>query len=226
MKNKLLIITILFSSVMWLLVFSSCKKEDEQTVIPEQQKEMSPDKEKELMTRIEFLEQKLRECEQKSGISDTSTIESPVHDSVKVKDTTKVKDKKEKLKEKEKELNKRLDNPKSAIIDYLEYIKRGVSDAPKFDENMKKANEVWVSNSIDNFKKNYKNTKKFTVLSEPEIVSQKGETASVKVKIKKTDLISTDGKNIEQDTEMTVTYNLVADKNGKWKIKNNVVQKK
>lgn len=208
----------------------SCNKEDDQNQQIAPQKEISSDKEKELKDKEEFLrikEQQLREWEESLNKKDSTgkfkdkKIESK--DSVKVaKDTTKTKTKKDdkKISEKEKELNKRLDNPVTAVNDYLEYIKRGISDNKTYDANMKKASETWESRSADSFKKSYKSTKKFIVTQEPQVVSKKDGTANVKVKVKQTQTVN--GK--EEEKEITVTYNLVADKNGKWKIKSNVVK--
>ncbi|MBI5403874.1 MAG: hypothetical protein HY959_10780 [Ignavibacteriae bacterium] len=207
----------------------SCKKgEDQNEQIPQQQ-EVSSDKEKELKDKEEFLrikEQQLREWEDNLSRKDSTgkfkDKKTDVKDTVKTaKDTSKVKTKKDdKVSEKEKELNKRLDNPITAVNDYLEYIKRGIADSKTFDANMKKASENWESRSAESFKKSYKNTKKFVITQEPSVISQKDGTASVKVKVKQTQTIS--GK--EEEKEITVTYNLVADKNGKWKIKSNVVK--
>lgn len=229
------------------VIFNSCDKKDDQQSDLKPQQETSPNKEKELQEKENFLnlrEEQIKQREQrlnlidslgnKTGTTTKDTSKTSLKDKditkEKSKDTTasitKKKDKKEKLKEKEKELNKRFDSPKSAIVDYLEFIKRGTTEGGNFDENMKKASDVWVSQSAEKFKKSYKNTKKFTVVSPPEIVSQKEGEASVKVKVKKTDTVSKGGKNKDEDTELTVTYNLVADKNGKWRIKNNITQKK
>jgi hypothetical protein len=207
----------------------SCKKGDDQNQQIAPQKEISSDKEKELKDKEEFLrikEQQLREWEESLTKKDSTgkfkekKIETK--DSVKTaKDTSKVKTKKEdKISAKEKELNKRLDNPVTCVNDYLEYIKRGISDNKTFDANMKKASESWESRSAESFKKSYKSTKKFVVTQEPSVVTQKDGTASVKVKLKQTQTVG--GK--EEEKEITVTYNLVADKNGKWKIKSNVVK--
>lgn len=227
------------------VIFSSCDKKDDQQSNLQPQKEYSPDKEKELQERENFLnlrEEQIKQREQSMNLLDSlgnktgTTTKDTSKTSLKNKDISKDKDitsskqkkndKKEKLKEKEKELNKRLDSPKSAIVDYLEFIKRGTTEGGNFDENMKKASEVWVSQPVNKFKSNYKNTKNFTIVSQPEVVSQKEGEASVRVKVKKTDIVTKGGKKKEEDTELTVTYNLVADKNGKWKIKNNVTQKK
>ena len=149
---------------------------------------------------------------------DTAKNNTLATDSLKNKDKT---PKEKKMEEKEKELNKRLDNPKIAVADYLEYIQRGVNDSKTFDSNMKKASEVWENRTSDSFKKNYKSTKKFVITEEPKVISQKGNSAVVKVKVKQT-MVGSDGKEIEKNSE--ITYNLNADKNGKWKIKSNVVK--
>lgn len=198
-------------------MIQSCGKKDEpQTFIPPQQ-EATVDKEKENREREEF--ERLKRMNNDS---------SAIQDSALAKDTSKTKSDtsetavnqktdKKKFVQKEKELNKRLDNPKTTITDYIEFLKRGTSEGGNFEQNMKKANELWESNNLERFKSNYKNTKKLIVLEEPKVISQKGNEAVVEVKIKKIDQ--------KQELEMTVKYNLVADNKGKWKIKNNIVVK-
>jgi hypothetical protein len=225
MKLFKLLLAVLF--LFPLLIINSCgdKSDEEDFNEPE---EFSSDKEKELRDKEEFLkikEEELRAWEERLKGMDSLKVDTTAEK----KDTSKVKkqetQKDKNLTEKEKELNKRLDNPKTAINDYLEYIKRGVNKSGSFDKNMKDASEVWLSPSFNRFKVNYKNTKQFIILSEPKVVSQKGSNATVKVKVKKVDIIEKDGKQQEVSSEMTVSYNLVADKNGKWKIKNNIVIK-
>ena len=53
------------------------------------------------------------------------------------------------------------------------------------------------------------------------LLNQKGGNATVKVKVKQS-TIGADGKETEK--ESVITYNLVADKNGKWRIKSNIVK--
>ena len=224
MNTKNLLFTAIFFS---LLIIAGCNKKEEQpqTFIPPPQ-ETSSDKEKELKEKEEFLKLKEEELK-KQGIPDTSKPIVKKDSVTAVKDTSKTKaqvkkeEQKKKFTEKEKELNKKFSDPKAAVKDYLEFIKRGVSEEGSFDGNMKKANEVWDGSALTKFKANYKNTKKFVMLTEPEVVSQKGSTAVVKVKVKKTDKVNS--KDVESD--LTVTYNLVADANGKWKIKSNTVKK-
>ncbi|MDQ3194044.1 MAG: hypothetical protein M3P82_03485 [Bacteroidota bacterium] len=192
----------------------SCgKKEEPQTFIPPGQDSIN--KENERKAREEF--ERLRN--EQNGITDTTILKS---DSL-AADTSKVQNTdKKKFVQKEKELNKRLDNPKNTITDYIELLKRGTTEGGNFDLNMKKASQQWVSANESRFKNNYKNTKKIIILEEPKITSQKGNAATVEVRIKKSDNVNS---KIE-DTEMTVQYNLVADSNGKWKIKDNIVVKK
>ncbi|MFA5405149.1 MAG: hypothetical protein WC358_09460 [Ignavibacteria bacterium] len=228
MKTFKLIIPFIF--LLTFVLFYSCKKDDDPNQQIPQQQEVSSDKEKELKDKEEFLrikEQQLREWEDNLNKKDTGGVfkdkKSEIKDTTKIaKDTSKVKTKStdKKVSEKEKELNRRLDNPVTAVSDYLEYIKRGISDNKTYDANMKKASETWETRSADSFKKSYKNTKKFIVTQEPQVVSQKDGTANVKVKVKQTQTLN--GK--EEEKEITVTYNLIADKSGKWKIKSNVVK--
>lgn len=217
----------LFFTFVFFILSCGDKKEEENIKPPT---EISADKEKEIKDREEFLnikEQQLKDWEERLKAIDTAkkyfdttrTLKKELTDTTK---TQQINKEDTKFTQKEKELNKRLDNPKSAIVDYLEYIKRGVSDG-KFDENMKNAADVWMKPSVDRFKANYKNTKSFTVLSEPEVISSKGNTATVRVKVKKKDMIKSGNQQSEKETTMTVTYNLVADKNGRWRIQNNIV---
>ncbi len=213
--------------ISFILTITSCNKKEETSNIP-QQKEQYSDKEKELKDKEDFLkikEEQLRQWEERLKKIDSTMIsqgkETGLTDTSKTaKDTLKTKDK-DKFKQKEKELNKRLDNPQTAVGDYLEFIQRGVSDSKTFDANMKKASQVWENRSADSFKKNYKGVKKFIITEPPSVLSKKGETATVKVKVKQT-TVGSDGKEVEK--ESTITYNLVADKTGKWKIKSNVVK--
>lgn len=215
-KFYFLFITIIFS----IIFFQSCgKKEEPQTFIPPQQ-ETTVDKEKEKKEREEF--ERLKNL--RDGITDSASI---ANDSANIKkDTDSVssdqKTDKKKFIQKEKELNKRLDNPKTAITDYLEFLKRGTSEGGNFEQNMKKASEQWETSNLSRFKSNYKNTQKIIILEEPKVISQNGNNAVVEVKIKKID--KKNDKN--EEMEMIVKYNLVADAKGKWKIKNNIVEKK
>ena len=200
------------------LCVSSCGDNENEDYQPPQ--EYSADKEKELQEREEFLrlkEEELRRREQNldsSGQTDT-TSQTESKDSVKTEG--KKTEKKEDI-QKEKELNTRLDNPKATIDDYLEYIKRG-TEGGEFDKNMSEASKLWDNRSVGVFKKNYKDTDKFIIVSDPKVVSSNDNSAKVKVDIKTVDKSG-------NESEMTVTYNLIPDSKGKWKIKGNTLIKK
>jgi hypothetical protein len=213
LKNKLLklLIVIIFPAI----IYSCGKKEEPQTFIPPDQ-ENTVDKEKERLEREEF--ERLKRLQNGEIDSSLAMDSIATADSLKA---VKEENKKKNLVQKEKELNKRLDNPSTAITDYLEYLKRGTQEGGNFELNMKKASQQWASSNVDRFKSNYKNTTKIVVLEEPKIISQNGNEATVEVRIKKTDKV--DGANNELD--MIVKYNLVADSKGKWKIKDNTVVK-
>lgn len=222
MKIKTKIKNLIYLVIAGVFVSSCGEKKEEPVFVPPNQ-EFSADQDQEQKAKEEF--ERLKKLEEmQRGDSNKpvtpDTIISLQKDSVKT-DTAKPKEKKvdPKTLQKEKELNKKLTNPKTTIDDYLEYIKRGVSEDGNFDKNMKRASELWDGRGVNTFKKAYKDTKKFSIISEPEVVTQKGNTAKVKVKVKQTD------KN-NKESEIIVTYNLVADNTGKWKIKNNVVSKK
>ena len=205
-----------------IFIFQSCgKKEEPQTFVPPQQ-ETSVDKDKEQKEREEF--ERLKKLQEQP--TDSASIPANIDSVSNKKDTSKttkvVTPEKKKFVQKEKELNKRLDNPKTAISDYMEFLQRGTSEGGNFEQNMKKASDLWETKNIERFKSNYKNTKKITILEEPKVISQKGNEAVVEVKIKKTDFKNK--KN--EETEMTIKYNLTADSKGKWKIKDNTVIKK
>lgn len=213
-KNNLYKILIVI--VIPVIIYSCGKKEEPQTFIPPDQ-ESTVDKEKEKQEREEFERLKrLQNGETDSTLAIDSTANA---DSLKA---VKEENKKKNLVQKEKELNKRLDNPTIAITDYLEYLKRGTMEGGNFELNMKKASQQWSGSNVDRFKANYKNTRKIVVLEEPKIISQKGNEATVEVRIKKTDKVD----NKDNELDMVVKYNLVADSKGKWKIKDNTVVKK
>jgi len=207
-----------------VFIFQSCRdKEEQQTFIPPQQ-ETNVDKEKEQKEREEFERLKRLESGDTGSVSsaDTSKLSADSTKSDSAKTAEAKKDEKKKFVQKEKELNKRLDNPTSTITDYIEFLKRGTSEGGNFEQNMQKASQLWETPNVNRFKSNYKDTKKLIILEEPKVVSQKGNEATVEVKIKKID-----NKNSkDEELEMTVRYNLVADSKGKWKIKNNTVNKK
>lgn len=209
-------------SILPVFIFQSCgKKEEPQTFVPPQQ-ETSVDKDKEQKEREEFERLKKLQEQPADSVSIPANIDSVSNKKDTSKTTKVVTPEKKKFVQKEKELNKRLDNPKTAISDYMEFLQRGTSEGGNFEQNMKKASDLWEIRNIDRFKSNYKNTKKITILEEPKVISQKGNEAVVEVKIRKTDFKNK--KN--EETEMTIKYNLTADSKGKWKIKDNTVIKK
>ncbi len=210
-------------SILTVLFISSCGKKEEQQVFVPPGQETKKDPEQERLEREEF--ERLKRLETGDTASRNDTVSSAM-DTATAKDTTSAdtdkKQEKKNLVQKEKELNKRLDNPKIAINDYLEFLQRGTSDNGSFEQNMKKANDQWEKGNIERFKRNYKDTKKIIVLEEPKVISQKDNSAVVDVKIKKVDV--KEGKDVE--TTMTVRYILAADSKGKWKIKENKVTSK
>ena len=217
--------TLISIFILCVLLISSCGKKEEQQVFAPPGQETKKDPEQERLEREEF--ERLKRLESgdsasfkdtvSSGIDTSSAISTDTSSSV----TEKKQDKK-KLVQKEKELNKRLDNPKVAINDYIELLQRGTSDNGSFEQNMKKASDQWEKSNIDRFKRNYKDTKKIIVVEEPKVISQKDGDAVVDVRIKKID--NKDGKEVE--TNMTVRYVLAADSKGKWKIRANKVTSK
>ncbi len=217
--------TLISIFILCVLLISSCGKKEEQQVFVPPGQETKKDPEQERLEREEF--ERLKRLESgdsasfkdtvSSGIDTSSAISTDTSSSV----TEKKQDKK-KLVQKEKELNKRLDNPKVAINDYIELLQRGTSDNGSFEQNMKKASDQWEKSNIDRFKRNYKDTKKIIVVEEPKVISQKDGDAVVDVRIKKID--NKDGKEVE--TNMTVRYVLAADSKGKWKIRANKVTSK
>ncbi|HMS35456.1 MAG TPA: hypothetical protein PKC91_15350 [Ignavibacteria bacterium] len=213
--KKIFSVIIIFIS--FLILLQSCgKKEEPQTFIPPNQENV--DKEKERKEREEFERLKNLQNGTDSLSAENDTLKTGIDSSSAANQKTE----KKSLVEKEKELNKRLDNPKNTITDYLELLKRGTGEGGNFEKNMTKASQQWTSSDVNRFKANYKNTKKIIILEEPKVISQKGNEATVEVRIKKIDNINSK----EQELEMTVKYNLVADSKGKWKIKDNTVIKK
>lgn len=213
--KKIFSVIIIFISFV-VLLHSCGKKEEPQTFIPPNQENV--DKEKERKEREEFERLKNLQNGTDSLSAENDTLKTGTDSSSAANQKTE----KKSLVEKEKELNKRLDNPKNTITDYLELLKRGTGEGGNFEKNMTKASQQWSSSDVNRFKANYKNTKKIIILEEPKVISQKGNEATVEVRIKKIDNINSK----EQELEMTVKYNLVADSKGKWKIKDNTVIKK
>ena len=219
------------------LVFAiGCSKENADTNKTSFQ--ILADKEKELNdreARIKLKEIELEERERKMGVVDNTTTQTQTDtvshttqdmsqlqkDSVKKVDNQK---KKEKKKEIQKEITKKFENPTSTVKDYYEYIQRGINEEGNFDSNMKKAQKYFPTRPVDKLKSGYRNTKQFTIVDEPKVLSQKDDKASVVAKVKQTSIVKKDGKDTEVTKTLTVTYNLAANKNGEWVIVGNSVK--
>jgi len=214
------------------LYLIGCSKEKEETNKTSFQ--ILADKEKELNdreARIKLKEIELEEREKKLGLientgknnTDTSTtlLTQQQKDSVKTVEKEK---KKEKKKEIQKEITTKFENPTSTVKDYYEYIQRGINETGNFDSNMKKAQKYFPSRTIDKLKSGYRNTKQFTIVDEPKVLSQKDDKASVVAKVKQTSVVKKEGKDTEITKTLTVTYNLNANKNGEWVIVGNSIK--
>ena len=227
-----------YIAVLAILIFvAGCTKERDETSKTSFQ--ILADKEKELNdreARVKLKEIELEEREKKLGMientssqnipTDTGTV--PTHNMTQVqKDSVKkveVEKKKEKKKEIQKEITKKFENPTSTVKDYYEYIQRGINETGNFESNMKKAHKYFPSRPVDKLKSGYRNTKQFTIVEEPKVLSQKDDKASVVAKVKQTQVVKKDGKDSEVTKTLTVTYNLTANKNGEWVITGNSVK--
>ena len=89
---------------------------------------------------------------------------------------------------------------------------------------MKKAHKYFPSRPVDKLKSGYRNTKSFTVVEEPKVLSQKDDKATVVAKVKQIQIVKKDGKDTEVTKTLSVTYNLTANKNGEWVITGNAVK--
>ncbi len=221
-----------------LILIAGCTKDREET--NKSSVQILADKEKELNdreARVKLKEIELEEREKKlGGVENTTTLpNSPVDtNSVTHKNMTQVqKDsvkkveqekKQEKKKEIQKEITKKFENPTTTVKDYYEYLQRGINESGNFDSNMKKAQKYFPSRPVDKLKSGYRNTKQFTVVEEPKVLSQKDNKASVVAKVKQTQIVKKDGKDTEVSKTLTVTYNLTANKNGEWVITGNSVK--
>jgi hypothetical protein len=226
MRNLIKYLAVIFPLI---LIFGCTKKSDDTTNKPTFQ--ILADKEKELNdkeARLKLKEIELEEREKRLNLLEgnqqtgdtTKKTETP-------KDTTKMTEKEkkqEKKKEIQKEITKRFENPAGTVKDYYEYIQRGINETGNFDANMKKAQKYFPSRSVDKLKAGYKNTKTFTVVEEPKVLSQKDDKATVVAKVKQTQIVKKDGKDTEVAKTLTVTYNLTANKNGEWVITGNTVK--
>ncbi len=157
---------------------------------------------------------------------DTTTV-APKHTTKMTeqeKKKEKEKEKQEKKKEIKEEITKKFENPVNTVKDYYEYIQRAINEKGNFDANMKKAQKYFPSRSSEKLKGGYKNTKSFTIVEEPKVVTQKDGNAQVISKVQQTQTIKKDGKDTDVTKTMTVTYTLTANKNGEWVITGNSVK--
>jgi hypothetical protein len=183
------------------------------------------DKEKELNdreARIRLKEIELEEREKKLNLYETGQDTS-----LNMSDTSGVSDEnseKKELKEIQKEITKKFENPSTTVKDYYEYIQRAINETGNFDSNMKKAHNYFPGRSSEKMKASYRNTKSFTVLEEPKVVSQKNDKAVVSSKVKQVEVVKKDGSDQEVTRVMTVTYNLSANDKGEWVITGNNVK--
>jgi hypothetical protein len=223
--------------ILFVLIFAvGCSKENTDTnktsfqILADKEKELS-DRE----ARIKLKEIELEERERKMGVVDntntqqqTDTVKQILEDLTQLqKDSVKkvdIQKKKEKKKEIQKEITKKFENPTSTVKDYYEYIQRGINEEGNFDSNMKKAQKYFPTRPVDKLKSGYRNTKQFTIVDEPKVLSQKDDKASVVAKVKQTSIVKKDGKDTEVTKTLTVTYNLAANKNGEWVIVGNTVK--
>lgn len=217
-----------------LAVIIGCSKDDNETSKTSFQ--ILADKEKELNdreARVKLKEIELEERERKMGLgeeipgenSQTELAGNELNETQKdsVKKVEK-EQKSQKKKEIQKEITRRFENPTGTVKDYYEYIQRGINETGNFDSNMKKAQKYFPTRPVDKLKSGYRNTKQFTVVEEPKVLSQKDDKASVVAKVKQVQIVKKDGKDTEVTKTLTVTYNLKANKNGEWVITGNTVK--
>lgn len=230
--------------VISVFVFSlvGCSKDDNETnkssfqILADKEKELNDREAKVKLKEIELdeRERKLNLVSENKSTDETTTESKPTDtssvkhqltklqkDSVKLVEKTK---KQEKKKEIQKEITKKFENPSSTVKDYYEYIQRGINETGNFDANMNKAHKYFPSRPVDKLKSGYRNTKQFTIVDEPKVLSQKDDKASVVAKVKQVQVVKKDGKDTEVTKTLTVTYNLNANKNGEWVIVGNSVK--
>ncbi|MCX7877370.1 MAG: hypothetical protein N2510_01875 [Ignavibacteria bacterium] len=230
MSNYIKYIVVLLPSFLFL----NCSKDDPETNKTSFQ--ILADKEKELNdreARLKLKEIELEERERKLGYKNSESgdsadeegknleVSEQTADSMKVRESIR---KKEVKKEIQKEISKRFENPAGTVKDYYEYIQRGINEEGSFDSNMKKAQRYFPSRTVDKLKSGYRNTKQFTVISEPKVISQKENKAVVVAKVRQTQILKKDGNEKEITKDLRVTYNLRADQNGEWVIVSNSVK--
>lgn len=217
--------------------FAGCSKDDNETsktsfqILADKEKELN---DREARVKLKEIELDERERRMNSGELPSSQNTSQHTDttgmhllSQQQKDSVKTveKEKKQqKKKEIQKEITKKFENPTATVKDYYEYIQRGINETGNFDSNMKKAHKYFPSRPVDKLKSGYRNTKQFTIVEEPKVLSQKEDKASVVAKVKQIQIVKKDGKDTEVTKTLTVTYNLNAKQNGEWVIVGNSVK--
>lgn len=188
------------------------------------------DKDKELNDREAKVRLKEAELEQREkNVSQLENQKNKIDTTktTQVTDTTKKGDKKDNKKSKEeiqKDMTKKFENPVTTVKDYYDYIQRAITETGNFDANMQKAHDFFPSRSADKMKASYRNTKTFTIVDEPKVLSQKGDKATVTSKVKQVEVVKKNGTDTEVTKTMTVTYNLTANKEGQWVITGNSVK--
>src|SRR5258706_8241423 len=220
-----------------LVFVIGCTKKEEPPATNKNSIQYMADKEKELNDReakIKLKEIELEEREKKVGMVENKQSPTDTTKTTTPKDTTKLtekekkeqkeKEKKEKKKEIQEQITKKFENPVNTVKDYYEYIQRAINEKGNFDANMKKANKYFPSRSAEKLKGGYRNTKGFTVLEEPKVVTQKDGTAQVISKVQQVQTVKKDGKDTDVTKTLTVTYSLTANKNGEWVITGNSVK--
>lgn len=204
--------------------FIGCgSKDDEKTNF-----QVLADKEKELNdreARIRLKEIELEERERKLGIIESGLdLSDTLHNLSDTSGVGEEQNEKKNIKEIQKEITKKFENPTTTVKDYYEYIQRAINESGNFDANMKKAHNYFPGRSSEKMKASYRNTKSFTVLEEPKVISQKNDKAVVTSKVKQIEVVKKDGSDQEVTKVMTVTYNLTANDNGEWVITGNNVK--
>lgn len=211
-------------TIVLLTALTGCTKKSEQENKPNIQ--ILADKEKELNDREAKV--KLKEIELEEREKQLNQLEMSLNQkdtTKKITDITKTKkDNKKTNKEIQKDINKKFENPATTVKDYYEYIQRSINETGNYDANMQKAQKYFPSRSVDKLKNSYRNTKSFSIVEEPKVVSQKNNKSNVVAKVKQTEIIKKDGKDQEVTKTLTVTYNLTANKDGQWVITGNQVK--
>ena len=215
---------IYLTTVILFTVLLGCGKKDDPS--SKNNLQYIADKEKELSDReakIKLKEAELEEREKRLNLLDINKDTSKIS----MKDTSKTGDKKNSKNDKkeiQQDMSKKFENPATTVKDYYEYIQRAINETGNFDANMKKAHDYFPSRSADKMKAAYKNTKTFTVVDEPKVVSQNGNKASVTSKVRQVDVSKKDNSESESTKTMVVTYELTANKDGQWIITGNSVK--